>query len=170
MEKRKYWIFSAVFAVALVADQITKIWARASLKPLGRSIVVVENYFDFRYSENPGSAFGLLRDVAYGRWILLAFGLVALGVIGYFLLRLRPDKGRIAAELGLLAGGAIGNIVDRVLFGKVTDFVLWKVHTHEWPIFNVADAALVVGVLALLIDARGEEMEPAPRAGAKAGS
>lgn len=164
MDKRKYWIFSVVFALALVADQVTKVWARATLKPLGHAIVVVQDYFDFRYSENPGSAFGLLRDVAYGRWILLAFGIVALGVIGYFLLKLRPDKGRIAAELGLLAGGAIGNIVDRVMYGKVTDFVLWKVHTHEWPIFNVADAALVVGVLALLIDARGEEMDPPPAA------
>src|SRR4051794_14367663 len=122
MNKRKYTVFAIVFALSLLADQVTKIWARASLKPLAAGIVVVENYFDFQYSENPGSAFGLFRGMEHARYFLFAVGLVALGVIFTFLRRTRPDRPRIAAELGLLAGGAVGNIIDRVSFGRVTDF------------------------------------------------
>src|SRR5437764_1551758 len=145
MDKRKYTIFGAVFALSLLLDQLTKVWARASLKPRHDSIVIIDGFFDLRYSENPGSAFGLFRDFAYARFLLLGVGVVALVVILSFLRRVQPGKLRVAAELGLLAGGAVGNIVDRVLFRKVTDFILWKVHTHEWPVFNIADAALVVG-------------------------
>ena len=60
---------------------------------------------------------------------------------------------RVAAELGLIVGGALGNAIDRVAFGRVTDFVVWKLGTHEWDTFNVADAALVVGIIGLFLDA-----------------
>jgi signal peptidase II len=73
----------------------------------------------------------------------------------------------LGAELGLLAGGALGNIVDRIAFGKVTDFVVWKIGTHEWPTFNIADAALVVGVIGLLFDMRPDEKSKAAAAAAK---
>lgn len=157
MGNRKYGLFGAVFALSLLADQLTKVWARASLAPLHRPIVIIDGYFDLRYSENPGSAFGLFRDFEYARYLLFVVGIVALVVIGLILWRMRPDKLRIAAELGLLAGGAVGNIIDRVRFGRVTDFILWKIHEHEWPVFNIADAALVVGVLALLVEPRGDD-------------
>ena len=172
MAKRKYVIFGVVFAIALFLDQITKVWARASLKPISR-IVVVNGYFDFQYSENPGSAFGLFRDLGYARYLLFAIGIIALVVIFSFLRKVPENRGRIAAELGLLAGGAVGNIIDRVMFGKVTDFILWKVGEHTWPTFNIADAALVVGVIALMMDARGDEMsgkkkQPEPESEAQA--
>lgn len=156
MKNRKYLTFGFVFFLALLADHLTKVWARASLSKVPR-IVVVDGFFDFRYSENPGSAFGFLREFEYAPYVFFAVGLVALFVIGTYLRRLGDGKLRIAAELGLLAGGAVGNIVDRIRFGRVTDFVLWKIHSHEWPIFNVADAALLVGVVALIIDTRGED-------------
>ena len=75
------------------------------------------------------------------------------------------DRPRIAAELGLLAGGAIGNIIDRVAFGKVSDFIVWKAGRYEWPTFNVADAALVIGVVTLLLDARAEDTKAAAAPG-----
>src|SRR5262249_52944191 len=131
MEKRKYWFFGVAFALSLLADQVTKIWARASLKGRG-AVVVVSDYFDFRYSENPGSAFGLFRDLPYARWLLLLIGIVALGVIWSFLRRTRPERARLAAWLGLLAGGAVGNIVDRMLFQRVTDFIVWKAPMEGW--------------------------------------
>ena len=71
---RKYWIFGLTFALSVGLDQWTKRWARASLKPLGRPVVVIQNYFDFRYSENPGAAFGLLRNAEYGRPLRTASG------------------------------------------------------------------------------------------------
>src|SRR5439155_15593889 len=140
----KYVVFGITFALTLIADQVTKIWARASLQPRRQPIVIIDGFFDLRYSENPGSAFGLFRDFEYARFLLLGIGVVALVVIFSFLRRVKPERVRVAAELGLLAGGAVGNIIDRVLYRRVTDFILWKVQTHEWPVFNVADAALVV--------------------------
>jgi signal peptidase II len=160
MDKKKYVLFGVVFGLALGLDQWTKHWARTSLDPLHHAIVVIQGYFDLRYSENTGSAFGLFRGLSYARPLLLGIGVVALGVIGVYLKRVRPDRIRIAAWLGLLAGGAVGNIVDRLIYEKVTDFIVWKVGSHEWPTFNIADAALVVGLALLLIDARAEDTAP----------
>ena len=164
--KKKYWVFLALFVFSLGADQLTKVWARASLRPRHAGITLIDGYLDLRYSENEGSAFGLFRGMPGARYILFGVGIVALYVVATFLKKAKPEQTRIAAELGLLAGGAVGNLVDRVALGRVTDFVLMHLHSHEWPIFNVADAALVVGVLGLLIDSRDEKKgataEPAP--------
>lgn len=160
---RKYVIFSIAFVISLALDQASKIWARASLR--GHTpIVVIKNFFDFHYSENPGSAFGLFRSTPYARELLFAVGLVALVVILVFLHRSPMGRWRLSAELGMLGGGAVGNIVDRVLYGRVTDFIQWKIHQYEWPVFNIADAALVVGVIGLLFDAKPEDVsKPAPQ-------
>lgn len=159
-DKRKYWYFALALALSFTADQLTKIWARASLRPLHGAKVVIAGFFDFRYSENTGSAFGLFHDLAFARYLLFAIGVVALVVIATFLRRANPQKPGLAAWLGLLAGGAVGNIVDRAIFGRVTDFIVWKYRQWEWPTFNVADAALVVGIVALLLFARGEDLQP----------
>jgi signal peptidase II len=187
MDKRKYWVFAGVFALSVVADQLTKVWARASLKG-HPPIVVVSDWFDFRYSENPGVAFGMFRDVPYARYFLPLIALFALGVIISFVRRTRPDRLRLSAWLGLLAGGAVGNLIDRIFLARVTDFVVWKAPQDgklchaigkvmeffgsdlrycEWPTFNVADAALVVGVVALLLDARSDDMDGTTAPGAR---
>lgn len=173
--KKKYWVFLILFLFSLGADQATKVWARRALKPSHEVVTVIPNYFDLRYSENEGSAFGLFRGMPGARYLLFAVGVVALVVVVSFLRKAGPEQTRVAGELGLLAGGAVGNIIDRVWFGRVTDFILWKVHTHEWPVFNVADAALVVGVIALLFDgkwgqaAAEEKVAAAAESGAKKG-
>ena len=68
-----------------------------------------------------------------------------------------PDARRLGAELGLLAGGALGNVIDRIATGRVTDFIVWRAGAHEWPTFNIADAALVVGIIGLLFDLKPPE-------------
>jgi signal peptidase II len=156
--KHKYFLISLIASLGL--DQGTKIWARNALKPiLPDALTVIPGYWDFRYSENPGSAFGLFRSIPYARFFLFIIGIFALYVIWSYLKKAEPGARRLAAELGMVAGGAVGNIVDRVAIGRVTDFVVWKVGVHEWPTFNVADAALVVGVIGLLID-----LKPPPKA------
>lgn len=153
----KYKYFLLAFVLSLGLDQISKVWARQTLAPMRPgAITVVDGYFDLRYSENPGVAFGMFRDVPGRRYFLIPIGLLALTMVGVFLRKLEPGQGRVGAELGLLAGGALGNIIDRVVFEKVTDFVVWKVGTHEWPTFNIADAALVVGVIAYFFDMKPE--------------
>jgi signal peptidase II len=155
LARRTKWFL--VFGVAtFVVDQLTKYWARnelpADARGFGIPVQVIENFWDWRLSWNTGSAFGMFSNVNYARIFLTLVGLVALGAIIWMVYKAKNDQRRLAAGLGLVGGGAIGNVVDRVMFGKVTDFVVWKWHTHEWPTFNVADAALCVGVGLLFLD------------------
>jgi signal peptidase II len=155
MMDRRRWSFVLSAAFALAFDQLTKIWARHALLPLyPRVKTVIPGYWEFRYSENPGAAFGLLRDFPAARFI---FVIVAVAIaVGAFLYLKRASIRRplrVAIELGLIVGGALGNAFDRVAFGHVTDFVVWKIGTHEWDTFNIADAALVVGIIGLIVDA-----------------
>ena len=150
----KYLSFATALAGSVTLDQWTKEWARGTLRPLHR-MVVVDGFFDFQYSENPGIAFSLFRDLASGRYVLLAVGVVELIILFVILRRTPASRSFVAGALGLIAGGAIGNMMDRARLGVVTDFILWKVHSIHWPIFNIADAALVVGVLAFLFSVRG---------------
>jgi signal peptidase II len=150
----KYKLFLLAFLLSLGLDQATKVWARKELKPkYPQAVEIVPGYFELRYSENTGSAFGLFRNLPYARYLLLIVGIGALFIVGSQLKKAEEGQRRIALELGLLAGGALGNIIDRVTFNKVTDFIVWRIgNRFEWPTFNIADAALVVGVLGLVFD------------------
>jgi len=151
---RRRWIFVLSAAFALAFDQLTKVWARHALLPIyPRVKTVIHGYWEFRYSENPGAAFGLLRDIPGAHYFFVPIALgIAVGAFIYLKRAQMPHAGRVAAELGLIVGGALGNAFDRVFFGRVTDFVVWKIGTHEWDTFNIADAALVVGIIGLVLD------------------
>jgi signal peptidase II len=152
MAPKLRWFLGAIL-VAVGLDQATKAWARHALRPIFPSVVnVIPSCFDLRYSENPGAAFGLFRGLPGARYLMLPVGIGALVIIINVLYQARPEARRLAVELGLLAGGALGNFIDRLRFGHVTDFVVWRIGIHEWPTFNIADAALVLGVVGLLLD------------------
>lgn len=158
----KFRWFVIAFVLALSFDQGSKLWARQSLKPIYPSVkTVIPGFFDLRYSENPGSAFGLFRGVPGARYLLFVIGIVALFIVFNILRKAKPEARRLGLELGLLAGGALGNVVDRILYARVTDFIVWRVGTHEWPTFNIADAALVLGVIGLLFDMQPNENKKA---------
>jgi len=97
-------------------------------------------------------AFGMGQTLPGGRVILTLVAILALSLVGYYLKRSGTRQYRLHLALGLVGGGAIGNLIDRIAFGRVTDFIVWKVGQHEWPAFNIADAALVVGVALMAID------------------
>jgi signal peptidase II len=84
--------------------------------------------------------------------LLTLLALLALVMVLLYLRKTPVENGRLHVALGLVGGGAIGNLVDRVAYGKVTDFIVWKVGLHEWPAYNIADAALCVGVGLILLD------------------
>ena len=153
---RRYKWFLVFGVVTFALDQLTKYWARSSLptndRGFGEPVSVITNFWDWRLSYNTGSAFGMFSNATYARVFLTVVGLVAMGAILWMVHKAKDDQRRLAVGLGLVGGGAIGNVVDRVLFGKVTDFVVWRWHQHEWPTFNVADAALCVGVGLLFLD------------------
>lgn len=146
--------FAVAAALSLAADQLSKMWARRVLKPIYPHVeTVVAGYWDFRYSENRGAAFGFASHVA-GAHVVFAVTALVLAVGSVVYLR-RANLARPAlfgTALGLVVGGALGNAIDRLLYGRVTDFIVWKIGRHEWDTFNVADAVLVAGIGLLLID------------------
>jgi signal peptidase II len=181
--KRRWQIFGLIALVAIALDQATKLWARTSLptdpRGFGLPVPVIEGFFDWRLSYNTGSAFGLFADMSGARVFLTIVAIVAVVAIVWMIKQARDDQQAQVWALSLLAGGAIGNLIDRIAFGRVTDFIVWKYHAHEWPVFNVADMALCAGVGLLLLEmaregareraaARGGEAAPATRA-AKSG-
>jgi signal peptidase II len=158
MAAAKYRWFAAVFVLSVALDQASKVWARHALRPIYPAVkTIIPGFWDLRYSENPGSAFGLFRGVPGARYLLFVIGIGALIIVATYLRKAAPDARRLGAELGLLAGGALGNVIDRILYGRVTDFIVWKAAGHEWPTFNIADAALVVGVIGLLFDMKPDD-------------
>ena len=152
--RRKYTLFTIFAIVSLVLDQWTKILARRDLRPRGsyNPKVVIDGYFDLRYAENPGVAFSMLQDIPGGRVWLTVLAIGAFLLVLYYLRKTPLENTRLHVALGLVGGGAIGNLVDRVMYGKVTDFIVWKYQRHEWPAFNIADAALCIGVGLMLLD------------------
>jgi signal peptidase II len=149
--RKKYVVFAVLAAVSLALDQWTKALARSHLAPLGhRGKVVIDGFFNLRYSENPGVAFGMLQKAPGLFLTLVAAG--ALVLVVSYLRKTGDDQLRIHIALGLVGGGAVGNLLDRIIFGRVTDFIVWYYKSHEWPAFNIADASLVVGVGLMALD------------------
>jgi len=148
-------IFLAVALGCLALDQGTKLWARRSLGPREYSTVkkVIPGYFELRLAYNTGSAFSLGGKTGWAPYALTVVGIGAVIAIAIFARKTKEEQRALQVALGLLAGGAVGNIIDRLAFGKVTDFVVWKWGNKgpEWPAFNIADAALLVGVGIMLI-------------------
>lgn len=147
---RRLRLYLLVGGLTIVLDQLTKLWARATLPtdPAGNGIPVpvIDNYFDWILAYNTGSAFSMFAGTAGSRVFLSLIGVVAVAALTWMVVK-GKDEGRGAlVALGLMAGGAVGNLIDRIAFGKVTDFVLWRYHEHRWPVFNVADIALTVAV------------------------
>ena len=131
----------------LALDQATKLLALSRLSP-GVPVSIVDGAVALTLVMNPGLAFGVLGAVPPGwRWVVALLSLAALCALALLSLRLLPSGGWPAAlALGLIFGGAVGNLIDRWRFGAVVDFidVYWRV--HHWPAFNVADSAISVGV------------------------
>jgi signal peptidase II len=196
---RKWLLFTIVAVLSLVADQATKIWARAELpvaeiaaprsatpscdipddlvppdktrpsKCIGLSVPVLESFWHWRLSMNQGSAFGLFSGRTGARVFLSIVGIAAVFGMLWMLRKSRADQAVLHWALAFVAGGAVGNLIDRIYYGVVTDFVLWHVgeyragaHAgtgrweHEWPVFNIADVVLVVGVALMFIDIQKE--------------
>ncbi len=139
--------------IVLIADRVTKNLVEAKLR-LGESVPILAGWVDLVRVENPGAAFSLFADWSPGvrRAVLVAYSVIAILVLAW-LIFFRPwGKGRLVpVSLGLILGGAAGNLFDRLRTGRVVDFVDWHWGAWHWPAFNVADAAITVGVALLLL-------------------
>lgn len=142
----------AIAAVTVLLDQLTKWWAIGPMRLDDRgSAPVLPPYFRLTLVENRGVSFGLLRaDTPLGRWALVAAALVV--VAGLIWWVRRADRPLFAAAIGLVIGGALGNnLIDRARLGRVVDFLDFSGLYFPW-VFNVADSAITVGVVLLLLD------------------
>ena len=144
------WLWLSGLVVVL--DQVTKLWAEAAL--LGQPPLHVLPHFDLILVYNTGAAFSFLSDAGgWQRWFFVVLAVGVTGVLASWLARLERGERLGALSLSLIIGGAVGNLIDRVAYGKVIDFidVYWDASLH-WPAFNIADSAIVVGVVLLLAE------------------
>ncbi|WBL13355.1 signal peptidase II [Sutcliffiella sp. NC1] len=135
----------ALFIIAL--DQLTK-WLVVKNMQIGESITIIENFLYITSHRNPGAAWGILAGQMTFFYIVTL--IVVLGLI-YYIMKLPKDQKIFGIALSLMLGGAIGNFIDRLLRKEVVDFVNTYIFTYDFPIFNVADSALVVGVGIVLV-------------------
>lgn len=157
LQVRKMIGFAIPALVSLVCDQVTKHWARDALGPEGSGKVksVIGHALTFHYAENPGIAFSMFHDLRGGRFVLAGLAIVALVMVLRYLKGTDPTHRRLHVALGLIAGGAVGNLIDRLIYARVVDFIVvdldfWPL--DPWPVFNVADIVLVVGVCLIALD------------------
>jgi signal peptidase II len=161
-----YFIFGLLIAAAIfVLDQITKYAVLYGLDLAVRGKIYVTPFADFVLAMNRGISYGLFpQDGELGRWVLFTIKIAA-SVLFFFWLR-RAGSKLVAAALGLLIGGALGNALDRAVYGAVVDFVALHAFGFRWYVFNLADAAIVAGVIGLLYDAlRSNALKSPPKGG-----
>jgi signal peptidase II len=151
MQLRRAVLFLAIFLCTTGFDQASKQWAETSLAP-GAPQPFIQGYWDWELAKNTGVAFSTFAGVEGGQIILSILAACALIGIGIVAMRTGPNERMKLAGLALIGGGALGNLIDRIRAGGVTDFVRWRAGEHMWPIFNVADAALLIGIAVLLLE------------------
>jgi signal peptidase II len=169
MIRRGALVFAVILIATVLADQGSKAWAHhlplhpagctqpddlLAYRCIGLPQPVIAGYWDWELAYNPGIAFSAFTTMTghAGMQVILAL-IAALALLGITVLAMRTEPGERwkRAAYALVAGGALGNLIDRLHDGAVTDFVRWRINDHRWPIFNVADAALLIGVAILLI-------------------
>jgi len=146
-------LFVSLAASTLVVDQATKVAATTWLLPRG-SVQVIPGFFDLSYVLNRGAVFGIFRGLQdpYRGLLLTIVPIIALVVVLAMVMRTPTDRLRTHAALGLILGGALGNLLDRLRLGAVVDFLEFYVGQYHWPNFNAADSAICIGVTLLVID------------------
>lgn len=156
---KESWKYFLISLVIIIIDQVTKYLVRLKI-PLYNSIELIGNYFRLTHVENHGAAFSLsLGD--HSRWIFIALTILLSCIFIYLIIKQSKFQ---KLYFSFILGGAIGNLIDRVIFGKVTDFLdslypripsdwNWFYSFDRWPTFNVADSMIVIGMILFAIDA-----------------
>lgn len=150
---KKYIPLFTYAPVIIILDQLVKIYVDKTMH-LYQSIEVLENFFHITYIRNKGAAFGILSGANESLRIpfFLTVSAIAIAVIIYTIYTYREESQVFPVSMALILGGAIGNMIDRVRFGEVIDFVDVHWYEHHWPAFNVADSAITIGVALLIIN------------------
>jgi signal peptidase II len=148
---RKYHFLIAL--VIVLADRAAK-WLVAGKLALHDSVVIIPGFFNITHVQNRGAAFGLFSE-SPSEWkitMLILFSLAALVVVSILLWKNSHSLTSTGIGLALILGGALGNLWDRIAYGRVVDFLLFYIGAYQWPAFNLADSAIVVGALLLIAE------------------
>lgn len=149
--KNKYAWVGAIAAVVIILDQWTK-YLVVKRFALYESLQVIPGFFNLSYVRNKGAAFGILSG-SHGAWRSVFFVAVALVALAALAVLVRKSEDRLSIiSFSLIGGGALGNLIDRIRVGEVTDFIDWYYRSYHWPTFNIADSAITVGVALLAVE------------------
>jgi signal peptidase II len=163
---KSLYIWKAAYLIAAAAicllDQVSKAWAIRKLRFSG-DYTVIQGLLNFSYAENSGVAFSQLSDHGeYGRWGLSGIAIIAAIVVTYFFWKTPKSQDRLLGAFALLIAGIVGNVTDRIRLGFVIDFIDVQFGSWHYPTFNIADAAICVGAVLLLIDMFFSKKEEVP--------
>jgi signal peptidase II len=138
---------AGIAVVVVIVDQLTKLWIMASFA-LHEQLTIIPGFFNLVYVTNTGAAFGFLAGSKnlLRQSFFVAVAIVALVVIVFAYAHLKRQGKIFVYALGLIAGGAVGNLIDRLRFGSVVDFLDFYIGSYHWPAFNAADSAITTGV------------------------
>lgn len=140
----RYYVLALI---VIITDQISK-WFIVKEMEQSESIVVIKNFFSITSHRNKGAAWGILENQMIFFYIITL--VVVIGII-YYMQKYAKENALLAMSLGLLLGGALGNFIDRLFRNEVVDFLDFKIINYNYPIFNIADSALFIGVVILII-------------------
>jgi signal peptidase II len=150
--RKKNILFLAITGLVVLLDQLSKIWIVASLR-LHEGFPLIDGFFNIVHVRNPGAAFGFLAAAPplFRSVFFIAVTVAAILLILRYLRVSRIEQPSLLWALALILSGAVGNLIDRVRFGEVVDFLDVYVGTYHWPAFNVADSAITVGAAILIM-------------------
>ena len=150
--------YLTISAIIIGLDQATK-WLMVSWLALYETVAIMP-YFNLTMAHNHGAAFSFLAQAGgWQRWFFIVLALVISTVLVVWLAKLKPEAKLEAISLSLILGGAIGNVIDRIYYGYVIDFLDIYIGSSHWPAFNVADSAICIGAVLLIIDSIKSEPE-----------
>ncbi len=151
--KRKYWVLLIFCLGILLLDQWTKSMVVQKL-PLYQRVEVIQGFFNLTHVRNAGGAFGIFggQKSGIGSLLFVIVSLVAIVAIILFFIRIKESERTLALSFSLVLSGALGNLIDRLRYGEVVDFLDFHLSDYHWPAFNVADSAICIGIGLLALE------------------
>lgn len=145
--RRKYWVLLIFCFGVLLLDQWTKYLIVQKLL-LYQKVEVIQGFFNIIHVRNTGGAFGIFggENGGLGSILFVVVSLIAIGAIIYLFIKIGEDEKTLALSFSLVLSGAIGNLIDRLQYGEVVDFLDFYLSTYHWPAFNIADSAICIGI------------------------
>ena len=145
--KRKYWILLIFCLGILLLDQWTKTMVVQKLH-LYQRVEVIEGFFNIVHVRNTGGAFGIFggEKGGLGSILFVVVSLIAVGAVVFLFIKIKESEKTLALSFSLILSGAVGNLVDRLRYGEVVDFLDFHLSTYHWPAFNIADSAICIGI------------------------